>query len=90
MAIEFTESAAKHGISQDDALWAMTHARYVERQYDEPRLPGHQRPTLFIGPSRTPSVPLLEVKAELVPPDRAIIFHVMPAREKHLVRMEDQ
>ncbi|WP_202878757.1 hypothetical protein [Ornithinimicrobium ciconiae] len=70
MAIEFTESADKHGISHTDALWAMEHARYVEREFDEPRVPGRLKPTLFIGPSRIPAQPLLEVMAEIVPPAR--------------------
>lgn len=90
MAIEFTESADKHGVSHQDAMWAMTHARYVEREFDQPRPPSSVRPTLFIGPSRTPAVPLLEVMVELVPPDRIVVFHVMAARAKHLQRMDDQ
>ncbi len=90
MAIEFTESAGKHGVSRDDAIWAMTHPRYVEQEFDEPRPPSSVRPTLFIGPSRTPAVPLLEVMVELVPPDRIVVFHVMAARQKHVRRMDDQ
>ncbi len=90
MAIEFTESAGKHGFTVEDAVWAMSRARYVEREFDDPRPPSQVRPTLWIGPSRTPAVPWLEVMAEVVPPGTVVIFHVMGARAKHVARMDDQ
>lgn len=87
MAIEFTESAGKHGFTEDDAIWAMHHARYFEPEFDEPRVAGHVRPTLFIGPSLTPASPLLEVMVEVMPPRQIVVFHVMQARSKYLDRM---
>ena len=66
----------------------MQHARYFEPEFDEPRIPGRVRPSLFIGPSRTPSSPLLEVMAEVVPPRGIVVFHVMQARVKYLNRMQ--
>lgn len=65
-------------------------AYYVEREFDEPRIPGHVRPTLFIGPPRQRGGALLEVMVELVEPRDIHVFHVMPARAKHLERMEDR
>ena len=87
VAIRWAESASKHGIDHDGALYAITNAHYVEEEFDEPRIPGHVRPTLFIGPSRLGG-PLLEVMVEITPPRELVVFHVMPARPKHLARME--
>ena len=83
VAIRWAESAAKHGIGHDEALFAITHAHYVEQEFDEPRVPWHVRPTLFIGPSRLGG-PLL---VEITPPRDFAVFHVMVARAKHLARM---
>jgi hypothetical protein len=79
--------AAKHGVPPEDALHAIEHAVYVEVEFDEPRLGGRVRPTLFIGPSRAPGGPLLEVMVELVGARSLHVFHVMQARKKHLDRM---
>ncbi|MDI9941380.1 hypothetical protein SIM91_02030 [Rhodococcus opacus] len=90
MAIEWATSADKHDIDRDDALHAIENAVYVEQEFDEPRVPGHSKPWLFIGPPRTPGGPLLEVMVEIVPPRGMVVFHVMQARQKHLHRMKDQ
>lgn len=84
VAIEFTESAGKHGFTVEDAIWAMQHARLVKPEFDDSRVPGRARPTLYIGPSRNPRHPLLEVMVEILPPSTVVIFHLMPARQKHL------
>ncbi len=89
MAVTWARSADKHGVPHEDALHAIAHAHYVEQEFDEPRVPGHVRPTLFLGPSRQPGGPLLEVIVELTPPRDIHVFHVMQARPKHLERMED-
>lgn len=89
VAITWAGSADKHGIPHEDALHAIGNAHYVEEEFDEPRVPGRLRPTLFIGPPRQLGGPMLEVMAELVPPRDLHIFHVMQARQKHLNRMED-
>lgn len=68
-------------------MHAIANAYYVESDFDEPRVPGRVRPTLFIGPPRQMGGPLLEVMVEVVPPRDVRIFHVMIARQKHLDRM---
>jgi len=88
MAITWANSADKHGIEHEDALHAIANAYYVER-FDEPRVPGRVRPTLFLGPPRQLGGPLLEVMVEMTPPRDIHVFHVMQARQKHLDRMED-
>lgn len=91
MAIHWAESADRHGVPLEQALHAIANAVYVEDEFDEPRVSGRMRPTLFIGPATsTPGAPLLEVMVEVSPPRDLFIFHVMPARPKHLRRMEDQ
>jgi len=87
VGVRWTASADKHGVPHADALHAMTHAVYAESEFDEPRLPGHLRPTLFIGPPRDPGGLLLEVMVEAIPPDELVVFHVMPVRAKHLRRI---
>ncbi|CCK64154.1 hypothetical protein [Mycobacterium canetti] len=90
MAIEFTESAGKHGFTQADAVHAMSNARYYEPEFDEPRGDDQSsiRPSLWIGPSLSLAAPLLEVMAEVIPPRTVRIFHVMPVREKFLARLD--
>ena len=87
MSVTWAESADKHGIPHEDALHAIGNAYYVESEFEEPRLPGRVRPTLFIGPPRQPGGPMLEVMVEVSPPRDLHIFHVMIARQKHLDRM---
>ena len=82
-------SADKHGVPHEDAIHAIGNAVYVEVEFDEPRPPSRVRPTLYIGPPRQLGGPLLEVMVEIVPPRGMHIFHVMPARKKHLDRIGD-
>ncbi len=89
MAIRFAASADKHGVPREDALYAMANALHSEREFDEPRVPGHGKPTLFIGPSRKLGGPLLEVMVEITPSRDMFIFHVMEARPKILERMKN-
>ncbi len=89
MAVTWADSADKHGIAHEDALHAIANAYYVEREFDEPRVPGRVRPALFLGPPRQRGGPLLEVMVEMIPPRDLHVFHVMHARQKHLDRMED-
>lgn len=91
MAIRWAESADRHGVPHEQALHAVANAVYVEEAFDAPRMPGRIRPTLFIGPATaTPGALLLEVMVEVSPPRDLFVFHVMPARPKHLCRLEDQ
>jgi hypothetical protein len=64
---------ASTGITVEDAIWAMQHARLVKPELDESRVPGRARPTLYIGPSRDPRHPLLEVMVEILPPSTVVI-----------------
>lgn len=87
MPVTWAASADKHGITHEDALHAIANAHYVEIEFDEPRLDGRVRPTLYIGPPRQLGGQLLEVVVELIPPRGMHAFFVMHARQKHLDRM---
>lgn len=90
MALHWTSSADKHGVSREDAVHAMLHHHFHEPGFDEPRRPGSSRPDLFIGPPRDLGGPLIEVMTEQVPPRDVIVFHVMPARAKFLTLLEEE
>lgn len=89
MGLTWAAAADRHGVAREDALFAILHAIYVETDFDDPRPPATIRPTLYIGPQRDPRAPLLEVMVEVTPPREVHVFHVMPARAKHLARMEE-
>ncbi len=90
VGVTWSAAAAKHGVAREDALHAMVHALYVEVSFDDPRPPATVRPTLYVGPQRDPRGPLLEVMVEAIPPRDVHVFHVMPARAKHLARMKER
>jgi hypothetical protein len=50
--ITWTESADKHGVPHEDALRAMLNAYLRVPEFNEPRVPGRGKPTLFIGSPR--------------------------------------
>jgi len=89
MAIRWTSSTDKHGISREDALHAMLNHLLVVEEFDEPRVERAARPDLYIGPPARPGGDLLEVMAERVPPRDVVIFHVMVARPKFLALLDE-
>lgn len=89
VAVTWAASADKHGIPPEDALHAIANGVYFEEDFDDPRPPSTLRPHLYIGPQRAAGAPLLEVMLEVRPPRGLHIFHVMPARPKHLARMKE-
>jgi len=52
VSVTWAANADKDGIPHEDALHAIGNASYVESEFDEPRISGRIRPTLFIGPQR--------------------------------------
>lgn len=77
MGVTWTDSADKHEIPHNEALYAMSHPHFIVTEFGKPRI-GDVPPTLFIGPSRFGT---LEVLAVIRPPGDVHIFHVMPLRE---------
>jgi hypothetical protein len=75
VAITWAPSPDKHGVPHEDALHAIEHAVYVEEEFDEPRMAGRVRPTLFIGPPRDTGGELLEVMVEISGSRRLHVSH---------------
>lgn len=73
MAIDWTSSAAKHGISRDDALHAMIHAEASDD------LDGGTGEALrvFVGHPHAQTERYIEVIAAVRPPRGLLVFHVM-------------
>jgi len=72
------QSADKHNVPRDEALYAMSHAHAIFPNFQAARGGFNRSPTLFIGPSRYGT---LEVIAIVTPPADVHIFHVMALRE---------
>ncbi|MGB5952036.1 MAG: hypothetical protein WBG57_05895 [Ornithinimicrobium sp.] len=89
MSIEFTPSAERHGVSREDALYAMLHPDGMEE------VEGHEDETTFVyvGRAHAQSEQRLEVVAAHRPPRTVVVFHVMPLTDlyRHLLaEREDQ
>lgn len=89
MAIKWTDSASKHGITQSEAMFAMANALHVKKGFDGSRVPGGVKPDLYIGPRRLGGE-LLEVMVISTPPRDLLVFHVMIARPKMLALFEEK
>lgn len=76
MPITWSPSAFKHGITEDEIIYAMRNAQLRQPGYGRPQ--GGVRATLYIGPSRFGT---LEVLAVITPPAGVHIFHAMQLRE---------
>lgn len=88
MAIEFTESAGKHGFALTDALRAMSDPEIYVPRFDAARVQGRPDTAAWIGRSRSGT--RIEVFGFLVPPRTVVVFHCMEARPKTLRRIEEQ
>lgn len=83
----WADSASKHGVPREDAMWALPHFIYEQRGFEVARPPATVAPDLYIGPQRSRTAPLLEVMLERHPPSGLWIFHVMALRPAFRARM---
>ncbi|MGC0273462.1 hypothetical protein ACO0LV_10780 [Pseudactinotalea sp. Z1739] len=83
MGVEWTLSADKHGVTREDALYAMMHAEATAEVDGEP---GEQT-IVYVGHPHEQTDRYLEVIAAHRPPRTIIIFHVMPLTDnfRHLL-----
>ena len=88
MAIIGLRSADKHGIAHEDAVHAMLFSVARVDEFGEPRLLGHNAPTLFLGSARARGV-ILEVMVEILNSGDVPVFHVMEARQKIITLVEE-
>lgn len=85
MAVEFTRSASKHGISPEDAIYAIANA---EASAPIKGRDGNKDATVFVGHPHAQTDRYIEVIVEITPPRNLKIFHVMELTDKfrHLIR----
>lgn len=53
LSVTFTHSAGRHGVSEQDAIWAIEHALLAKPSFQRSRLPDMPDPSLFVGPDTT-------------------------------------
>ncbi len=77
MDIEYTASASRHGISNEDAFYAMTHPLKVFDTEGEPNDITRE----FIGHPHGNTDRVIEVIAALKPWGTLVVFHAMEIRD---------
>jgi hypothetical protein len=83
MSVRFTESARKHGFTEEEAVYAIENAVGHVQHFADPQPPANIRPHLFIGPRSLTDHTLLEVFLE-VRGSVVTVFHVMEVQERSL------
>ena len=76
--IEFTRSAARHGIDGTDAIYAMTHAHETQPFTDR----HGRRAMLFIGPPHAQTDRLVEVIAS-ISSDTILVYRAIETGRTH-------
>lgn len=90
MPIEFTDSAGKHGIPDEDALYAMQNSIYTSPNVKAaPGVSSNPR-RVFIGPQHSGTERLIEVLIEVKSPGVFTIYHVMPLGSYYRKQMEEE
>ena len=82
--MEWTESSARHGISREDALYAIAHAE-VRQELDGGR--AGEQTVVYVGRAHAQTDQRLEVVVAIRPPRTMVIFHVMEVSDlyRHLL-----
>lgn len=94
MATKWPRSSAKHGISRNDALFAISNAIFTSDNVSAAGSistsgrAGTRR--LFIGHPYSQSLELIEVLVESRPNGDVVIYHVMALSSKYRKQMEDE
>ena len=86
MGVEWAKSAAKHGISREDVLWAISHA---EGQEEVTGRPGWVT-RAWVGHPHSQTDRYIEVIGAMKGSD-FVIFHAMPLtdRDRHLIESRE-
>ncbi|MCM4180317.1 hypothetical protein P15_06740 [Cutibacterium acnes P15] len=87
MAIEFTDSAGKHGFTREDAIHAMQTPEVFTPHFDHSRTSGPDV-AAWVGPARGGRT--IEVFATLVPPDTVTVFHCMDVRATTIAKLNGE
>lgn len=90
MGIECADSAGKHGISEEDALYAIGNAIHTSSNVKAaPGLAPNPR-QLFIGPPHPQTDRLIEVLVENKGSGEFLIYHVMELSSYYRQQMEEE
>jgi hypothetical protein len=89
MGIEFTRSAAKHGIRAADALYAIQNAIWTSTRVKVNGGGPTSRRRVFVGPEHAQTERLIEVLVELVP-GGFVVYHVMPLGSYYRSVMDEE
>jgi hypothetical protein len=83
MGIDFRKSAGKHGIPQEDVLFAVANYAGFE---EIDGFPG-QTTRMYVGHPHGQTDRYIEVGLATWPPDNVVIFHAMPLTDlyRHLI-----
>ncbi|MEA5650112.1 MAG: hypothetical protein R5N72_09280 [Cutibacterium granulosum] len=87
MAIEFIDSAGKHGFTREDAIHAMQTPEVFTPHFDHSRTGGPDV-AAWVGPARGGRT--IEVFAALVPPDTVTVFHCMDVRATTIAKLNGE
>lgn len=87
MAIEFTDSAARHGFTREDAIHAMQTPETFAPCFDHSRT-GGPAVSAWVGPARGGRT--IEVFATLIPPDTIVVFHCMELRASTTAKLNGE
>ncbi|MGL4340601.1 MAG: hypothetical protein ACRCSP_09310 [Rhodoglobus sp.] len=88
MSFGWTDSAAKHGISRDDALYAIHHAEGTDDLSSE----SGELVRVYVGHPHAQTDRYIEVIVAIQPPRGVLVFHVMELSDlyRHLLNEGDR
>lgn len=90
MPIEYTDSAGKHGISEEDALYAMQNSTYTSTNVKSAPNAAPNPRRVFVGPQHSGTERLIEVLIEVKSPGVFTIYHAMPLGSYYRKQMEEE
>lgn len=89
MGVEWANSAGKHSIPHEDALYAIQNAVYTSTDvYTATERPNRTR-RVFVGPQHAQTSRLIEVLVEISQGGDFVIYHVMPLGSHYRQQMEE-
>ncbi|GED40644.1 hypothetical protein F6W69_18915 [Microbacterium oxydans] len=90
MPIEFTDSAGKHGIPDEDALYVMQNSIYTSTNVKAAPNAAPNPRRVFVGPQHAGTERLVEVLIEVKSPGVFTIYHAMPLGSYYRKQMEEE
>jgi hypothetical protein len=89
MGIEWPDSADKHNIPHQDALYAIQNPVYTSTKVKANGGNATNQRRVFVGPQHAQTSRLIEVLIELKPGGSFVVYHVMPLGSYYRKQMEE-